>query len=64
MSSMMIHAPSSALVAPTITSTTAVASAPTPLMTALVRQPGSRSRRQCSTIPLCDSVNEMNTPIM
>ena len=31
---------------------------------ALVRQPGSPELRQWITIPACDSVNEMNTPIM
>ncbi len=61
---MMIHAPSAAFVLATITSTIAVTTAPIPLTTALVRQPGSRSLRQWITIPNCDSVNETNTPIM
>jgi hypothetical protein len=61
---MMIHAPSSAFVVATMQSTTNVATAPMPLMSAPERQPGSRRRRQCSTMPVCDSVKEMKTPIM
>ena len=41
----------------------AVAMAPTPLITALRRQPSSRSRSQWRTIPSCDSVTDVNTPI-
>jgi hypothetical protein len=37
---------------------------PRPLTNALVRQPGSRSLRQWMTMPPCERVNEMNTPIM
>jgi hypothetical protein len=61
---MMIHAPSAAFVIATMTSTTPVTIAPNPLIAALLRHPGSRSRRQCNTIPACDSVNDTNTPIM
>ena len=45
-----------------------MATAPTALMTMLRRQPrasGPPSRRtfsQCRTMPVCDSVNEVNTP--
>ena len=39
----MIQAPSCAFVTATTISTTPVTSAPTPLMAALVRQPGPRS---------------------
>ena len=35
-----------------------------PLTHALVRQPGPPSRRQWTTMPACDSVNETKTPIM
>ena len=60
----MIHAPSCAFVTATTSSTTPVTSAPTPLMAALVLQPGPRSLRQCTTMPACDKVNDRNTPIM
>ena len=45
-------------------STMPVTIAPKPLISALVFQPGSAVRRQWITMPACDSVNEMNTPIM
>jgi hypothetical protein len=40
-----------------------VAAAPTPLITALRFHPGSRERSQCLTIPVCESVNAVKTPI-
>ena len=39
-----------------------VATAPTPLITALRFQPGSRSFWWWRTMPACDSVNDVNTP--
>ena len=41
----------------------AVTTAPIPLMVARRRQPGGRSRRQCTTSPVWDSVKPMNTPM-
>ena len=61
---MMSHAPSAAFVTATITRTTPVTSAPNPFTNALVRQPGPPTRRQCTTMPAWDSVNETKTPIM
>jgi len=63
-STRTIHAPSNVLVTATMIRTTPVVTAPKPLMSALVFQPGSRVCRQWMTIPVCDSVKEMNTPIM
>ena len=60
----MIHAPSCAFVTATTTSTMPVTTAPKPLIEALVLQPGPRNRRQCATIPACDSVKDTKTPIM
>ena len=51
------------LVTPSTTITTAVSSAPRPLISTPRFQPGSRRRRWRRTMPLCESVNEMNTPI-
>ena len=39
-------------------------SAPKPLMNALFRQCGPFTRRQCTTMPACERVNDTNTPIM
>ena len=53
----------------TTTSTRPVAMAPMTLITIDLRQtrggvvPERRSRDQWTTMPLCDSVNDMNTPI-
>ena len=53
----------------TTTSTRPVATAPMMLMTIDRRQPRAASaplccsRSQCTIIPLCDSVNEVNTPM-
>ena len=53
----------------TTTNTRPVAVAPITLITIARRQtragvvPARRSRDQWTTIPLCDSVNDMNTPI-
>ena len=44
------------------TATMPVATAPTPLMNALRCQPELRSESQWRTIPVCDSVNAVNTP--
>ncbi len=63
-SSSTIHAPSSVFVTATMTSTTPVTRAPKPLMKALVLHPGVFTCRQWITMPACDSVKEMNTPIM
>ena len=41
----------------------AVTTAPMPLIMARRRQPGGRSRRQCTTRPVWDSVKPMNTPM-
>ena len=64
MSSMMIHAPSCALVTATTISTMPVTSAPMPFIAACVRQPAPPSRRQRTTMPACERVNDTNTPIM
>ena len=57
-----IQAPPANLVVVMITATPAVAIAPAPLMARLPRQPGSRTRHQCLTMPDCDSVKETKTP--
>ena len=57
-----IQAPWENFVAPMMIATTAVVVAPKPLTIMLRRQPGSRSRSQCLTMPPCDRVNETNTP--
>ena len=62
MAAITIHAPWVNLVMATITSTTPVTTAPTPLMTMLRRHPWPRSLRHRRTIPACDSVNAVNTP--
>ena len=56
------HAPSANFAAAKMSVTIAVAMAPTPLIARLRRQPGSRVRRQWTTMPSCDSVIDVNTP--
>ncbi len=62
-STITAHAPSVNFVIEMTTSTTAVATAPSPLITRPSFQPGSRSRRWRLAIPACESVNDVNTPI-
>ena len=57
------HAPSANLATAKMTVTMPVATAPKPLIAMLRRQPSPRSRRQWTTIPACDSVIEVNTPM-
>ena len=64
MSTITIQAPSGPLVIAMMTSTTPVRMAPMPLMAAVSLHPGGRWRRQRRNIPVCDSVNDRNTPIM
>jgi hypothetical protein len=45
------------------TVTSAVVTAPSPLIRSPCRHPCSRSRRWRLAIPACESVNEVNTPI-
>jgi hypothetical protein len=45
------------------TTTTPVTTAPMPLINALRRQPDPRSTNQWLTMPDCESVNEVKTPI-
>ena len=59
----MSHAPSANLATAKITVTIPVATAPVPLIAMLRRHPSPRSRRQWTTIPACDSVIEVNTPM-
>ena len=63
MASTTTQAPAVNLVTRKITVATAVTTAPMPLMTARWRQRGGRVRRQCTTSPVWDSVNPVNTPI-
>ena len=49
-------------VAVTITRTTPVVNAPMPLMIALRFHPGPFTRNHRRTMPVCDSVNAVNTP--
>ena len=56
------HAPPVNFVIATIRVTMPVATAPTALITMLRFHAGSRSRRWWITIPVCDSVNDVNTP--
>ena len=56
------HAPLVNFVVATISVTIAVATAPTALITTPRCQFGSRSFRWWRTMPVCDSVNDMNTP--
>ena len=57
------HAPSVNLLTSSIASAASVNTAPTPLMTARVRQPSVRFSRQCRTMPVCERVKPTNTPI-
>jgi hypothetical protein len=57
------HAPAVNLVTRNITVASAVTTAPVPLMIARYCQLGDRVRRQWTTIPVCDSVKPVNTPI-
>ena len=57
------HAPSANFATAKMIATIPVATAPTPLIAMLRRHPSPRSRRQWTTIPACDSVIEVNTPI-
>ena len=63
MTTTTIQAPSRNLVIVSVSRTTKVTSAPTPLTHTRQRQPFSRSRSQRRTMPPCESVNEMKTPI-
>ena len=56
------HAPSANLVTAMTIVTMAVATEPTPLITAERSQPGSRSLRQWTTMPACERVKLVNTP--
>ena len=60
---MTIHAPSANFAIANTTVTIAVTVAPAALTTMLPRQPGPRSTYQWRTIPACESVNAVNTPI-
>ena len=57
-----IQAPSVNFDPSTMSVTMPVATAPVPLMARLTRHRGSRNRQWCTTMPLCDSVNPVNTP--
>src|SRR6266542_3169785 len=58
-----IQAPSWNFVTARVRRTIPVTTAPTPLTHTRQRQPFSRSRSQRRTMPPCESVNEMNTPM-
>ena len=59
----MTHAPRPNLAIANTTVTIAVAVAPRPLITALLRHPAPRSVSQWRTIPLCESVKAVKTPM-
>ena len=61
--SITAHAPWVNLVTAITTVTRPVATAPPPLMSNPVRQPGSWSRRWRRAMPACDSVKLVNTPM-
>ncbi len=61
-STITIQAPSRNFVLAWMTVTTAVASAPRPLMAACIHHRGPRSRIQRRTMPDCESVNDRKTP--
>ena len=63
-STITIHAPEVNLVAAEMINTTKVATAPRPFIIRLRHQPGVLSRHHRLTMPLCDNVNEANTPIV
>ena len=56
------HAPLVNLVAATMIRTIRVANDPMPFTTTPRRHPRSRRRRWWTTMPACDSVNDVNTP--
>ena len=60
---MTSHAPCANFVQMTIAVTSPVADAATALIRRRWRQPGSRVRHQYRTIPDCDKVNAVKTPI-
>ena len=57
------HAPSGNFVIDTIRSTTNDRKQPIPWITMLLRQPGCRWVRWCFTMPACESVKPVNTPM-
>src|SRR2546423_134393 len=57
------QAPSANLATAKISVTMPVDTAPKPLISALRRQPAVRSFSQCRTMPACDSVIDVKTPI-
>ncbi len=59
----MIQAPRANLATAKMMVTVPVATAPMPLTIALRRQPGPRSARQWWTMPACERVNDVNTPM-
>ena len=61
-STITSHEPWKKLLLPTTSATTAVVSAPSPLIARPARQPGSRRRHQRTSMPACDRVKAMNTP--
>ena len=62
MKTRTIQAPSQNFTEATTTKTTPVRTAPAPLTRLRQAQPEPRSLRQCRTMPVCDSVKQMNTP--
>ena len=56
------HEPWRKLLVPTTSATTAVMSAPSPLIARPRRQPGSRRRHQRTSMPAWERVKAMNTP--
>ena len=62
MTTIGTHAPLVNFVIATMSRTTSVATAPTPLSTMLRRQCGCFSLRWWRTMPDCESVNDVNTP--
>ena len=63
MATVTIQAPSPNFVWMTSRVTTPVTTAPRPLTAAFRCHPGSRRRHQWRTIPVCESVNAVKTPI-
>ncbi len=63
MSATTIQAPSRNFVNVSVSSTTRVTSAPTALNQIRHAQVGSFSRSQRRTMPACDTVKEMKTPM-
>ena len=60
---MIIHTPWSNFETAMTTTTMPVTNAPMPLIKALRRQPDPRSENQWRTMPDCDRVNDVKTPI-